>query len=59
MTTYKFTVTVKTKTPPSDIVNFIKRKAKDVLPILSINYEIVSDRPTGVEHHGGYLDEKE
>ena len=53
MTTYKFTITLNTKTPPNDIVDYIMRKDKDVLPILSINYEVVSDRPTGVEHHGG------
>ena len=53
MTTYKFTITLRTKTPPNDIVDYIMRKAKDVLPILSIDYEVVSDRPTGVEHHGG------
>ena len=57
MTTYKFTITLRTKTPPNDIVDYIMRKAKDVLPILSINYEVVSDRPTGVEHHGGITDE--
>ena len=57
MTTYKFTITLNTKTPPNDIVDYIMRKAKDVLPILSINYEVVSDRPTGVEHHGGITDE--
>tara|TARA_R100000458_G_scaffold2379_1_gene1919 strand:- start:254 stop:433 length:180 start_codon:yes stop_codon:yes gene_type:complete len=58
MTTYKFTVTVKTKTPPGDIIDFVQRKAKDVLPILSMNYEVVSDRPTDVEHHGGLTDEE-
>ena len=57
MTTYKFTITLSTKPPPNDIVDYIMRKAKDVLPILSINYEVVSDRPTGVEHHGGITDE--
>tara|TARA_R100001082_G_scaffold39094_1_gene20581 strand:+ start:1044 stop:1229 length:186 start_codon:yes stop_codon:yes gene_type:complete len=51
--TYKVTFTVKTKSNPKDILGFIKRRIKDALPVLSLNYELVEDRPTSVEHHGG------
>mgnify|MGYP003133665273 CR=1 FL=1 len=51
--TYKVTFTVKTKSSPKDILGFIKHRIKDSLPVLSLNYELVEDRPTSVEHHGG------
>ena len=55
--TYKVTFTVTTKSNPKDILNFIQRRIKDALPVLSLNYELVEDRPTSVEHHGGVVDE--
>ena len=53
--TYKVTFTVTTKSNPKDILNFIQRRIKDALPVLSLNYELVEDRPTSVEHHGGVV----
>tara|TARA_R100000781_G_scaffold2454_4_gene3973 strand:+ start:434 stop:625 length:192 start_codon:yes stop_codon:yes gene_type:complete len=50
---YEFTVTVKTIQKPSDAIWYITTKLKDVLPVISINYKEVEDRPTTVEHHGG------
>ena len=55
--TYKVTFTVTTKSNPKEILNFIQRRIKDALPVLSLNYELVEDRPTSVEHHGGVVDE--
>ena len=55
--TYKVTFTVTTKSNPKDILTFIQRRIKDALPVLSLNYELVEDRPTSVEHHGGVVDE--
>lgn len=55
--TYKVTFTVTTKSNPKDILTFIQKRIKDALPVLSLNYELVEDRPTSVEHHGGVVDE--
>ena len=53
--TYKVTFTVTTKSNPKDILTFIQKRIKDALPVLSLNYELVEDRPTSVEHHGGVV----
>ena len=53
--TYKVTFTVTTKSNPKDILTFIQKRIKDGLPVLSLNYELVEDRPTSVEHHGGVV----
>jgi len=54
---YKFTVNVRTKLTPSEAIWFITQKLKDALPVLSIDYDIIEDRETNVEHHGGVVDE--
>ncbi len=54
---YKFTVNVRTKLTPSEAIWYITQKLKDAVPVLSIDYDIVDDRPTNVEHHGGVVDE--
>ena len=55
--TYKVTFTVTTKSNPKDILTFIQKRIKDALPVLSLDYQLVEDRPTSVEHHGGVVDE--
>ena len=50
--TYKVTFTVTTKSNPKDILTFIQKRIKDALPVLSLDYELVEDTPTSVEHHG-------
>ena len=57
MTTYKVTLTVQTKSDPRDMIEFIQRKIKEVIPVMGLEYHLVEDRPTGVEHHGGVTDE--
>ena len=56
--TYKVTFTVSTPSDINDILDFIKRRVKDSLPVLSLDYEVIEDRPTSVEHHGGLQDEE-
>ena len=56
---YKFTVNVRTKLTPSEAIWYITQKLKDAVPVLSIDYDIVEDRPTTDEHHGGTLDDEE
>lgn len=59
MSTYKVTLTIKTKSDPRDAVDFIQRKIKDILPVLSLDYQLVEERPTDIEHHGGVVDDSE
>tara|TARA_Y100001963_G_scaffold132379_1_gene190807 strand:- start:129 stop:350 length:222 start_codon:yes stop_codon:yes gene_type:complete len=51
---YQVVIDLTTKQHPKDILWFIKRKLKDVLPVLSVDMKEVVDRPTNDEHHGGY-----
>ena len=51
--TYQFTLKVKTLQSPKDLIWFITRKLKDVLPVLSLDFKELEERPTPVEHHGG------
>tara|TARA_R100001530_G_scaffold33145_3_gene26059 strand:+ start:462 stop:656 length:195 start_codon:yes stop_codon:yes gene_type:complete len=53
MKTYKITVTARTKMMPKDFIWFITSKLKEYLPIIKLDYEEVSERPTTTEHHGG------
>ncbi len=55
--TYKVTLTVTTASSPKDILEFIKVRIKNALPVFSLDYELVDERPTNVEHHGGVVDE--
>ena len=55
--TYKVTLTVTTGSHPEDILTFIRKRVKEALPVLALGYELVEDRPTSTEHHGGIQDE--
>ena len=51
--TYKVTLTVTTASDPKDILEFIRTRIKNALPVFNLEYSLVEDRPTSVEHHGG------
>jgi len=53
MSTYQVTLTIKTKSNPKDVIDFIQRRIKDALPVLSLDYHLVEERDTNIEHHGG------
>ena len=55
--TYKVTLTVTTASDPKDILSFIQKRIKNALPVFSLEYHLVEDRPTNDEHHGGKVDE--
>ena len=57
MPKYKLEFSIETKSDPREVVNFIQKRIKDALPVLSMRYELVEDRPTSTEHHGGVTDE--
>ena len=55
--TYKVTLTVTTASHPKDILEFIQKRIKNALPVFNLEYELVDERPTTDEHHGGKVDE--
>tara|TARA_R100000152_G_C6619371_1_gene70605 strand:- start:21 stop:206 length:186 start_codon:yes stop_codon:yes gene_type:complete len=55
--TYKVTLTVTTKSDPRDIIDFVQRRIKDALPVIGLEYHLVEQRDTNIEHHGGVTDE--
>jgi|TARA_R100001230_G_C5550141_1_gene78036 hypothetical protein len=57
MKKYRFTINVRTKLSPSEAIWYLTSKIKDALPVLSIDYDVVEDRPTNDEHHGGITNE--
>ena len=53
MKTWKITITARTLLKPRDFIWFVTQKLKESLPVIKIDYEEVSERPTTTEHHGG------
>ena len=52
---YNFTISVKTNHDPKEAIFEIVNALKGMIPVLSIDYRLVEDRPTDVEHHGGVV----
>ena len=57
MTKYTVELTIETKSDPRDILDFIQRRVKDALPVLSLKYHLIEERDTTDEHHGGVTDD--
>ena len=55
--TYRVTFTVTTASSPKDILEFIRKRIKDALPVFNLEYDLVEERPTNDEHHGGKVDD--
>ena len=54
---YEFTLKVKTNHDPRQAIFKIVDALKGMIPVLSIDYHLVEDRPTSDEHHGGIVDD--
>ena len=54
---YEFTIKVKTNHDPRKAIFEIVNALKGMLPVLSVDYHLVEDRPTNDEHHGGIVDD--
>ena len=54
---YELTINVRTNKDPRGDLWRIVNKIKDLMPVLSIDYHLIDDRPTTDEHHGGITDE--
>ena len=50
---YELTLRVRTDTAPHSLLHTIPQDIKDHVHVLSMDYELISNRPTGIEHHGG------
>ena len=55
--TYKVTLTVTTASSAKDVLDFIQKRIKNALPVFSLDYELVDERPTSDEHHGGVVND--
>ena len=53
MATYEVKLTFKTMSNPKEVVDLIHSKIKEAIPIMTISHNLVNDRPTSIEHHGG------
>ena len=53
---YELTIKVKTNKDPRGDLWRIVNKIKDLMPVLSIDYHLLDERPTSDEHHGGIID---
>ena len=56
---YEFSIKVRTNHDPRDAIFDIVQRLKDVIPVLSIDYHLVEERPTSDEHHGGITDDSD
>ena len=54
---YEFTIKVKTNHDPRKAITEIVSALRGMLPVLSIDYHLVEDRPTNDEHHGDNTDD--
>ena len=54
---YELTIKVKTNRDPREDLWRIVNKIKDLMPVLSIDYHLLDERPTTDEHHGGVTNE--
>ena len=53
---YQFSINVKTNKDPRDAIFEIVNQLKGLIPVLSIDYRLVEERDTNLEHHGGLND---
>ena len=54
---YQVTLRIRTDTDPRGLLHTIHEDLKGRVNILGMDYHLIDDRPTGIEHHGGNIDE--
>ena len=54
---YELTIKVKTNHDPREDLWRIVNKIKDLMPVLSIEHQLIDERPTTDEHHGGVVND--
>ena len=55
---YKVTLTFTTPDDPRGLIFPLVDKIKDVVRVTSSTYQLVEDRPTNDEHHGGIVNDE-
>ena len=50
---YELTLRVRTDTDPHSLLHTIQKDIEGHVHVLAMDYELISPRPTGIEHHGG------
>ena len=58
MSNYKVTLTFTTPDDPRGLIFPLVDKIKDVVRVTSSTYQLVEDRPTNDEHHGGIVNDE-
>ena len=53
---YQFSINVKTNKDPRDAIFQIVKQLKGLIQVLSIDYRLIEERDTNIEHHGGIDD---
>ena len=53
MTTYEVTLKLRTNSDPRNLVELITQQTRDFQDILSMDFRLIEERPTTIEHHGG------
>ena len=56
---YELTINVRTNKDPRGDLWRIVNKIKDLMPVLSIDYHLIDERPTTDEHHGGVTNDSD
>ena len=54
---YELKLTIRTDTDPHDLLFQIHQDIKGHVNVLGMDYHLIDDRPTGIEHHGGNINE--
>ncbi len=52
---YQITVRIRTDTDPHGLLHTLHEHIRRDVKVLSMDYHLIDDRPTGIEHHGGDL----
>mgnify|MGYP001279310325 CR=1 FL=1 len=56
---YQFSINVRTNHDPRKAIFEIVDQLKGIIPVLSIDYKLIEERDTNLEHHGGHNDSSE
>jgi hypothetical protein len=54
---YQFSINVKTNRDPRETIFEIVKQLKGLIPVLSIDYRLIEERDTNIEHHGGVTED--
>ena len=50
---YELTLRVRTDTDPHSLLYQIQQDIKEHVNVLGMDFHLIDQRPTGIEHHGG------